>query len=67
MSMIATDFAPAQPAFRGFEPVERGGCAPLDIVQAQAQGAPAPPRVPWAIENVTPVIQEAVAGEGPRS
>ncbi|MBF6619017.1 MAG: iron-siderophore ABC transporter substrate-binding protein [Patulibacter sp.] len=56
-----------QPAFRGFETVERGGFAPLDIVQAQAQGAPTPLSIPWAIENVTPVIEKAVAGDGPRS
>jgi iron complex transport system substrate-binding protein len=57
----------SQPAFRRFDTVERGGFAPLDIVQAQAQGAPTPLSIPWALDNVTPVIEKAVAGEGPTS
>lgn len=51
----------------GFDTVERGGFAPLDIVQAQAIGAPTPLSVPWAIEHVTPIIEKAVAGDGPQS
>lgn len=57
----------SQPAFKSFDTVERGGFAPLDIVQAQAIGAPTPLSIPWAIENVTPVIEKAVAGDGPKS
>lgn len=57
----------SQPAFKRFDTVERGGFAPLDIVQAQAIGAPTPLSIPWAIANVTPVIEEAVAGDGPTS
>lgn len=56
-----------QPAFKRFSTVERGGFAPLDIVQAQGIGAPTPLSIPWAIEHVTPVIEQAVAGDGPRS
>jgi iron complex transport system substrate-binding protein len=57
----------SQPAFKSFDTVEQGGFAPLDIVQAQAIGAPTPLSIPWAIENVTPVIEKAVAGDGPTS
>ena len=57
----------SQPGFQAFDTVENGGFAPLDIIQAQAQGAPTPLSIPWAIENVTPVIEKAVAGEGPTS
>lgn len=56
-----------QPAFKSFDTVEQGGFAPLDIVQAQAIGAPTPLSIPWAIEHVTPVIEQAVAGDGPTS
>lgn len=56
-----------QPAFKSFDTVEDGGFAPLDIVQAQAIGAPTPLSIPWAIERVTPVIEQAVAGDGPKS
>lgn len=56
-----------QPAFQGFDTVENGGFAPLDIVQAQAIGAPTVLSIPWAIGNVTPVIEQAVAGDGPTS
>lgn len=56
-----------QPAFKSFDTVENGGFAPLDIVQAQAIGAPTPLSIPWAIEHVTPVIEQAVAGDGPTS
>lgn len=57
----------SQPAFKGFDTVERGGFAPLDIVQAQAIGAPTVLSIPWAIEHVSPVIEKAVAGDGPKS
>ncbi len=56
-----------QPAFKSFDTVEDGGFAPLDIVQAQGIGAPTPLSIPWAIENVTPIIEKAVAGDGPKS
>lgn len=57
----------SQPAFKSFDTVEDGGFAPLDIVQAQAIGAPTPLSIPWAIDHVTPVIEKAVAGDGPTS
>lgn len=57
----------SQPAFKSFDTVEQGGFAPLDIVQAQAIGAPTVLSIPWAIENVTPIIEQAVAGDGPKS
>lgn len=57
----------SQPAFKSFDTVERGGFAPLDIVQAQAIGAPTVLSIPWAIANVTPVIEKAAAGDGPTS
>lgn len=53
--------------FQGLPVVEEGGFAPLDLVQAQAQGAPTVLSIPWAIENVLPLIEKGLEGEGPKA
>lgn len=53
--------------FRDLGVIERGGFVPLDLIQAQAQGAPTVLSIPWAIEHVLPLVQDGVAGKGPKS
>lgn len=53
--------------FRDLAVVKRGGFVPLDLIQAQAQGAPTVLSIPWAIEHVLPLVQDGVAGKGAKS
>jgi iron complex transport system substrate-binding protein len=52
--------------FQGLPVVKRGGFVPLDLVQAQAQGAPTVLSIPWAIDNVVPLIEQGLKGKGPK-
>jgi iron complex transport system substrate-binding protein len=52
--------------FQGLPVVKKGGFVPLDLVQAQAQGAPTVLSIPWAIDNVVPLIEDGLKGEGPK-
>nr|WP_282600046.1 iron-siderophore ABC transporter substrate-binding protein [Patulibacter sp. SYSU D01012] len=57
----------ARPVFRAMDVAKRGGFVPLDLIQAQAQGAPTVLSIPWAIDNVVPLVERGLAGKGPRS
>jgi iron complex transport system substrate-binding protein len=52
--------------FQSLPVVRRGGFVPLDLVQAQAQGAPTVLSIPWAIDHVVPLIERGLKGEGPK-
>lgn len=57
----------SRPGFSDLGVVKRGGFVPLDLIEAQAQGAPTVLSIPWAIEHVLPLVQDGVAGKGPKS
>lgn len=52
--------------FQNLEVAKQGGFVPLDLVQAQAQGAPTVLSIPWAIDHVVPLIERGLRGEGPK-
>jgi iron complex transport system substrate-binding protein len=52
--------------FQSLPVVKKGGFVPLDLIQAQAQGAPTVLSIPWAIDNVVPLIEQGLKGEGPK-
>jgi iron complex transport system substrate-binding protein len=52
--------------FQNLPVVKKGGFVPLDLIQAQAQGAPTVLSIPWAIDNVVPLIEQGLKGEGPK-
>lgn len=56
----------SRPVFRRLGVARRGGFVPLDLIQAQAQGAPTVLSIPWAIDNVVPLLEQGLKGEGPK-
>lgn len=50
------------PLIEDLDVMRKGGFVPIDLVLAQAEGAPTPLSIPWALERMTPKLVAAVEG-----